>query len=117
MFSLLGISESLVREISESCLRSLQAWAPNLAEELPQVAAYAQLEMWKLAALNARTEILSVAPPKGASECSTAVFVPLEGGAPQTIQTWDWLEAMCPDGLIYSYVPDAPVGGRRVDMM
>ncbi len=102
-----GLDESRVRAIAESCYVQLAEWAPSLAEELAATAEAADVELWQLAAVNARTEVLSVLPPETEGECSTAVFVPGGGSAPQTIQTWDWLHFLCPTGHLVEFRPDS----------
>ena len=107
-FEIRGVSGSRVREIAESCFAALAEWAPNLAEELTATAEAAGVERWRLAALNARTEVLAVVEPDTEGECSTAIFAPPGSAAPQSIQTWDWHEHLCPRGFVFSYTPDAP---------
>jgi len=112
-FGIRGLSEERVRGIAESCFAALEGWAPNLAAELAATAEAAGVALWRLAALNARTEVLAVIPPDTEGECSTAVFAPRGSAAPETIQTWDWHAHLCRAGLIFSYVPDEPSGGER----
>jgi isopenicillin-N N-acyltransferase-like protein len=111
-FSDSGLPERWVREVSEGCFAALQNWAPNLAREIAAVAAAADVELWQLAALNARTEVLATLTADTEGECSTAVFAPA-GKIPQTIQTWDWHAPLCPRGLVVSYVPDLPADAVR----
>lgn len=112
-FEIRGVAESRVREIAESCFAALAEWAPNLADELTATAEAAEVERWQLAALNARTEVLAIVPPDTEGECSTAVFAPAGADAPQSIQTWDWHEHLCPRGFVFSYTPDALAEGSR----
>lgn len=112
-FEIRGVAESRVREIAESCYTALAEWAPNLAEELAATAEAAGVELWQLAALNARTEVLAVVPPDAEGECSTAIFAPQGATTPQSIQTWDWHEHLCPRGFVFSYTPDAPGDHER----
>jgi isopenicillin-N N-acyltransferase like protein len=74
--------DSEPRDLAEASLDRVGAWAPRLAAEIEGIAAGSGLEVWQVAALNARTEILA----GGAGECSTFVC------PPRTIQTWDWHE-------------------------
>ncbi len=112
-FGIRGLPEDRVRGIAESCFATLEAWAPNLAAELAATAEAAGVPLWRLAALNARTEVLAVIPPDTEGECSTAVFAPPGDAAPETIQTWDWHAHLCRTGLVFSYAPDAPHGRER----
>lgn len=73
----------------------------------------AHLEPWQVLAVGARTEILAVAPSAGEGQCSTAVRVPASGGAPETIQTWDWHGDITTDGLVHHLVADS---GRQVKL-
>jgi len=99
-FSLLAIPDETVRSISENSHDALRKWDASLATELEAQAASIGTELWKLAALNARTEVLAAAPPSREGECSTAVFVPAQG-APATFQTWDWHPHLAVDGLLH----------------
>ncbi|MDL9978559.1 C45 family autoproteolytic acyltransferase/hydolase [Microbacterium sp. ASV49] len=110
-FELLGITETTVRETADASHDALRAWAPGIAEESDAMADAAGLEAWQVAAVGARTEILAKAPTLG--ECTTAVYVPPAGGAPETIQTWDWHDTLAPDGLLLAF---ATKGGRGVKL-
>ena len=107
-FAVRGLAEARVREIAESCFAALRAWAPNLDDEIEATALAAEVPLWQLAALNARTEVLAVVAPDAEGECSTAVFAPAGWAPPESIQTWDWHEHLCRVGLVVSYAPDAP---------
>ncbi|MEJ6489636.1 C45 family autoproteolytic acyltransferase/hydrolase [Leucobacter sp. USCH14] len=111
-FEVRRLTEDRVREIAESCFAALQRWAPNLAEELAATALAAEVPLWQLAALNARTEVLAVVEPDTEGECSTAVFAPRGVAMPESIQTWDWHEHLCRVGLVVSYAPDAPASSH-----
>ena len=67
--------------------------APWAAEEIRGIADGAGLPVHEIAALNARTELLAVANPAGAPECSAVVALPT-GRTPVACQTWDWYQAM-----------------------
>lgn len=110
-FELLGIPADVVRDTTDASHAALRAWAPGLADESDAMAEAAGLETWRLAAVGARTEILTKAPAQG--ECTTAVFVPPSGGAPETIQTWDWHSTLASDGLLLALTTQA---GRRVKL-
>lgn len=112
-FAVRGLAPARVREIAESCFAALERWAPALAAEIAATARAAEVEPWRLAALNARTEVLAVIPPDAEGECSTAVSAPHGAAAPRTIQTWDWHAHLCPTAFVLSYAPDAPEGGER----
>ncbi|NBE50144.1 C45 family autoproteolytic acyltransferase/hydolase [Streptomyces boluensis] len=103
-FNVLGIPEPTARDIVARSHEALRAWAPALAEESDAIAEAVGIEPWQVAAVGARTEVLAAAPVPGKGECTTAVHVPPSGGPPETIQTWDWHDALTPDGLLLSLV-------------
>jgi len=109
-FSRMQIPSATVRAIAENTHEALREWDASLAVELEAQAAALDIDLWQLAALNARTEVLAAAPPSKEGECSTAVFIP-EQGAPATFQTWDWHPHLASDGLLHEL---ACHGGRRV---
>lgn len=110
-FAALGIDEAQVRATTAASTEALRAWYPRLAEEAVAIAEGAGVEAWRVAAVAARTEVLVAAP--GPGECTTAVLVPPTGGAPETIQTWDWHDGLCPDAVLLGLTTPA---GRRVKL-
>lgn len=99
-FPRLGIVPHQVRSIGDASLAALEDWCPDLANEVTGMAEGAQVPLWQLGGLNARTEILAVAPALREGECSTAIYAPSGGKAPKSIQTWDWHDSLVPEGLI-----------------
>ena len=93
LFAAGGITEEQVRSAALECLAAVDAWAPYLAEEVRGTAEGSGLEVWQVAALNARTEVLSLARPADTSlaarpgECSTVISTTPPAYA---MQTWDW---------------------------
>ncbi len=88
-----GLTEADVRDSGHRALDVIADHRPGLAEQITGVAGGAGVEAWRVAALNARTEILarsSSAP----GECSTIVHrLPDRGtgtAAHVGAQTWDW---------------------------
>ncbi len=108
-FSVLGVPEATVRDIAAHSHDALRDWYPGLAEESDGIAEASGIEPWQVAAVGARTEVLTAAPSPGKGECTTAVYAPPAGGPPETIQTWDWHDSLTPDGLLLSLV----TGTRR----
>lgn len=98
-FPRVGIAADEVRRIGDSSLAALEAWCPALASEIAGLAAGAQLPLWQLASLNARTEVLAARPAMH-GECSTTVYAPRGPQAPRTLQTWDWHDSLTPEGLL-----------------
>jgi isopenicillin-N N-acyltransferase-like protein len=76
--------------------------APESAEEIAGIADGAGVPVREIAALNARTELLAIAGPPSASECSTVVALP-PGQAPVAVQTWDWYDAMADNWLLWRF--------------
>ena len=94
-----------------SALARIDAWAPELGEEIRGIAEGAQVPTEQVAAINARTEILGIIRPKelAPDECSSVVDI---GAAqPFAVQNWDWYDAMSGNWLEWTIEhPD----GRRV---
>jgi len=99
-FNRAQISEQQVRQIGENSLQALHHWYAPLAQELCAMAKAADLPLWQVASLNARTEVLAAMPKQTASECSTAVFAPPGTEAAFGIQTWDWHDSLVPHALL-----------------
>lgn len=92
LFNISGRATRGVRDDAHRTLDALQGWQARYAEEIAGVASGAGLEPWQIAALNARTEILSVSGTALPGECSTIAKRTICNGAPEifSIQTWDW---------------------------
>lgn len=87
LFAVNGIDEASMRDAALSCLSAVDGWAPFLAAEIRGTAVAAGMELWQVAALNARTEILSLSAGARPGECSTVI----RAAAPAfSAQTWDW---------------------------
>jgi isopenicillin-N N-acyltransferase-like protein len=101
-----------VRRIAEESLAALTEWSPRLVDEIEGVAAGSSLPLWRVAALNARSEILATSTEGPSNECSTSVFVSVEG-TPRTIQTWDWIATLQHSKAVWRYETDDIRGGTR----
>lgn len=110
LFAAKGIEVARAEDTARRALDDVAAWSPSLGAELAGLAIGAGLDPWEAALLNARTEIVALAPPSGHGECSTGVHVPADGGAPRTLQTWDWYLHLATEGLVWSYVTDSGRG-------
>ena len=66
---------------------------PASLAEMAGIAEGAGVDQLDVVAVNARTEILAKADPRGERECSTVAVVP-PTGSPFGAQTWDWYAAM-----------------------
>lgn len=71
---------------------------PHALAEIAGIAEGAGLDVLDVVAVNARTEILAKADPRGERECST-VLVTWSGGPAYAVQTWDWYAAMADQWL------------------
>ena len=91
LFQAHGISETVVEREATRSLAATEAWATHLAAEIRGTAEGAGLPVWKVSALNARTEILSLSERARPGECSTVVSA---GARPFSLQTWDWHEEL-----------------------
>lgn len=91
LFATVGIAEDAIRTYAMQAITATERWSPALAEEMRGTAEGSGLDAWKIAALNARTEILSIALGSKPGECSTIVST---RGTPVGAQTWDWHEEL-----------------------
>ncbi|GAB3123373.1 C45 family autoproteolytic acyltransferase/hydolase [Glaciibacter psychrotolerans] len=91
LFATAGITRAQVREWAELSIDAAEAWSPELVAEIRGTADGAEQEVWLIAALNARTEILSQGSGAKPGECSTIVNAT---AAPVGAQTWDWHEEL-----------------------
>jgi len=87
LFRVLGVTEALEREGVERTLAALKGWRPEVIAEFEGIAEAAGVDFAQVVALNARTEILALAP-RASSECSTATAQ--IDGRRFGVQTWDW---------------------------
>lgn len=93
LFDAAGLDLRTVRTIAEQGYELLHDWAPDLAGELAGVARGAELDLWRVAALNCRTEILVRGRIAGLKECTAAAWLPPQG-PPSVLQTWDWIPSI-----------------------
>ncbi len=115
-----------VDRLGVAALGRIEAWSPELAAEIRGIAAGAGVAVKRIAAINARTEILAALQCQPAAECSTVVTVDTATGAGTgtrvAMQNWDWYEAMAgnwlqwtiphPDGRVVSTVTEYGVVGK-----
>ncbi|MET9346890.1 C45 family peptidase [Streptomyces termitum] len=93
LFALAEIPETTVRDDAHRALDAVDAFRPALRAQIEGLADGAGADLWRVAALNARTEILARSRAVPPGECSTVVRrVPAPGGGTTHlgIQTWDW---------------------------
>jgi isopenicillin-N N-acyltransferase-like protein len=98
----------LVDSWGRRALRRIEDFAPDLAAEIHGIAAGSGQSAARIAALNARTEILAALAARVPDECSTVVTV--AAGRPLAMQNWDWFAGMAGNWLQWTIPhPD----GRR----
>ncbi|MFD7417016.1 C45 family autoproteolytic acyltransferase/hydolase [Kitasatospora purpeofusca] len=109
LFALGGITPDRVRDDAERALDAVGEFRPGARAEIEGIAHGAGLDPWRVAALNARTEILARSATVPPGECTTLVRRTTEppGGTGGTdgpgdtdgptavvrtfgVQTWDW---------------------------
>ncbi|MEU5090025.1 C45 family peptidase [Streptomyces sp. NPDC021356] len=94
LFALGGITPAGVRADAERALDTIDAFRSGARAEIEGIARGAHVEPWRVAALNARTEILARSSTVPPGECTTVVRRVAGGGGrePRTfgVQTWDW---------------------------
>ncbi|MFS8146226.1 C45 family autoproteolytic acyltransferase/hydolase [Rhizobium sp. BR 249] len=94
-----GLTREIIRDSGLRVIDDLAKWRSRSAEELDGVAQGAGVDLWKIAALNARTELLGMATNGFPGECTTLAYVPTGVKGEQIaqtfgVQTWDWNEEL-----------------------
>ena len=106
-----------IDRLGAAALHRIEAWAPELADEIRGIAVGADVAVERIAAINARTEILAALQAEGTNECSTVVTVGTAtgtgtcNGTGVAMQNWDWYAAMAGNWLQWT-IPHSD--GRRV---
>ncbi|HEY9368242.1 C45 family peptidase [Streptomyces sp.] len=104
LFVLSGIAPATVRDDADRALHAVDAFRPALRAQIEGIAEGAGVEPWRIAALNARTEILARGRAVPPGECSTVVRRVRTAGGGAThigathigVQTWDWHVELSP---------------------
>lgn len=86
LFKSLGLSDGFLRDKAKQLSSLINNYAPHINTELQGVAEGANIDIWKIYAINARTEILNLSIP----EC-TAMYFPATGIMGQT---WDFISQL-----------------------
>ena len=92
----------VVSAVARDALATVREWAPTLASELHGIAAGAGQPVERLAAINARTEILAALGVATRGECSTVVHLGGESDEPVAMQNWDWFAGMADNWLVWT---------------
>lgn len=95
-------ASSMVSAVARDALATVQEWAPALGSELHGIAAGAGQPAERVAAINARTEILAALGAATRGECSTAAYLGGEPDEPIAMQTWDWFAGMAGNWLVWT---------------
>lgn len=92
LFAAGGLTTATVRSDAARALDTIAAHRTGLAEQIVGVAEAAGVDVWRVAALNARTEILARSRTVPPGECSTIVraLPGADGTRNVGVQTWDW---------------------------
>jgi isopenicillin-N N-acyltransferase-like protein len=112
LFAVGGVDTATVRADAERALEVIAGHRPALAEQIAGVAQGAGVDVWRIAALNARTEILARSRTVPPGECSTVVRSIPRGSDRMVnvgVQTWDWHAELSE----YWHTLDAAGGANR----
>jgi isopenicillin-N N-acyltransferase like protein len=112
LHALNGLGPADVAGHGLQALERISAFAPELGAEIEGIASGSGLPVETVAALNARTEILTAS----AGECSTIACLGAmtASGSALGIQTWDWHNELADGWIVWTIEhPD----GRRVETM
>jgi isopenicillin-N N-acyltransferase-like protein len=96
--------------LGAEALAQIEAFSAALSKELRGMAEGADIEPARLAALNARTEILARLGAQARGECSTVVRIDPWSATALAVQTWDWYAEFAAQWLVWE-IPQAD-GGR-----
>ena len=89
-------------EFGADAMAAIESFSAAAADEIRGIALGAGLDFTHIAAINARTEVLAALGAQARAECSTVVKLDRAGGAPTTVQTWDWHDTFADDWLLWS---------------
>lgn len=89
-----------------AALARIAAFAPALGAELVGLAAGAGVAADRIAAMNARTEILAALRARARGECSTVVRIDPYSARALALQTWDWYAEFADQWLVWE-IPHA----------
>lgn len=104
LFAAVGMEPTRVEVLARSTHRALENWAPDLAAEIDAFARAADVEPWRVHALNARTEVLAAGGVVNRGECSTLVRLAADhDGSPLSGQTWDWHQELTQAWLLVEH--------------
>jgi isopenicillin-N N-acyltransferase-like protein len=96
----------VVARVGAATLIETERLSPALAEELRGMADGCGQAVDRLAAINARTEVLAALGIPARGECSTVVFLGDDLEEPVALQNWDWFVDMAENWLVWT-IPHA----------
>jgi len=110
IFAAVALRAVPMEEVGEAAFAATSTFSPSLATEIEAMAEGARVPVGKLAALNARTEMLAACGAATPGECSTVVLLRAGGASPVSVQTWDWHADLADSWLIWTIqYPDGRV--------
>lgn len=90
-------------EYGPDALEAIAAFSLDAADEIRGIAEGAGEDVLRIAALNARTEVLALLGARFRGECSTVVKLDANGERPPiSVQTWDWVDIFADDWLFWT---------------
>lgn len=99
-----------VDALGSQALRRIRSWWPEAADEIEGIARGAGLPSSRIAAINARTEILGECSRRMRGECSTFLTLSSSPAGSYAAQTWDWHDHLAGNWLVWTI----ELPGRRV---
>ncbi len=110
LFDALAGSPVPIDDVGESAMSAISSFSPMLATEIEAMADGAGVPAVRLAALNARTEVLATIASRATGECSTAVLLRADSQSPVSVQTWDWHAELANSWLVWTvHHPDGHI--------
>jgi isopenicillin-N N-acyltransferase-like protein len=98
----LSDAAEVANRVAASTLGEIERFAQPLNEELRGMAAGSGQPVERLAAINARTEVLAALGLHSRGECSTVVFLGDDLDEPVALQNWDWFAGMSENWLVWT---------------
>jgi isopenicillin-N N-acyltransferase-like protein len=91
-----------VDSLGAQALRRIRSWWPEAADEIEGIARGSGLPPARVAAINARTEILGLCSRRMRGECSTFLALSRSPAGSFAAQTWDWHDHLADNWLVWT---------------
>ncbi len=91
-----------VDSLGAQALRRIRSWWPEASDEIEGIARGSGLPSARIAAINARTEILGVSSRRMRGECSTFLALSRSPAGSFAAQTWDWHDHLAENWLVWT---------------